>query len=174
MTIKGLLKDDNYLCGCREWERDRRCPFYLIDHLMDLGFDGAAEGARWCHEFPDRFWQLNGHTTKCGPYPKYYNSRLSISLAAGWSWHGHDNIGSSTYSDHIHAELLTRLPVGDVGGLYYSTPLLAITALLSGWEQGFRPRPQKPPSSSWGSDTLKETVEKMRKRASRRRERDTN
>ena len=46
-TVRENLSDPTLLALLKVWEVERRAPLVLVDYLLDLGLEGAAEGARW-------------------------------------------------------------------------------------------------------------------------------
>lgn len=128
MTARQLLDTDPTFRSFLDcWVRDRRCPFPLVDYLLELGLEGQAEGARWAEEQPlRRLYNIDPvYEGRC--FPAFATSSDS------WFW---DQGGSTLDStaDELPAELM-RAVDKQTGNKYYlfNSLELAFCGLLDGF-----------------------------------------
>jgi len=124
MNCRDLLDTDpTFVAFLACWERDRRCPFPLVDYLLELGLEGQAEGARWASECQARPVFGDGRV-KSGPFP-FVNSERDTAF---WGY-------GNRWSDGINsAEVCKRVDrrSGKPSGIFPSVTL-AICGLLDGF-----------------------------------------
>lgn len=128
MTAKKLYKvSDTFRSLIEAWEIDRRCPFAMVDFLLENDLPVQAEAARWAATEEDRpvFVPLVDHGERggeCGPYP----IALCREKTLQWVW-----------TEHVGTRKIgaaSDLPDGTDIEQIYRTIREAILALLDNWK----------------------------------------
>ena len=114
------------------WDQERRCPIPLVDWLLEMGLDRAAEAARWAATKEDRpvyLPQYGERDSCCGPYPSkgsLYKDGVSESSVV-WYWRYIANYASSIPS--TAASNILHTPYSPL----HHAPIKAILWLLDNW-----------------------------------------
>lgn len=134
MTVRDYLTDPTLLALLRVWETEKRAPLPLVDRLLDLGLEGAAEGARWATEVKDRTVFGSEGMKADGLYPMVCSGSIRNS-EPGYSWWISDTDRILfQFADNLPKEVYRNLandsPVRGLGGKCYWTILDALVAFL--------------------------------------------
>ncbi len=117
------------------WVDERRCPLPLVDLLLEVGLESAAEAARWAATKEDRtvYWPLEENGERggcCGPYPSLIWDHTTSPVVSKWQW--------GMEGDHADDLPDSSVPVlGDLEAFVYVED--ALLWLLDNWTGKLNP-----------------------------------